>query len=104
MAATITKTAQEQYGVAIEFSGKLPAATGLAAATMSAVNTATNLDATPVVLASAVGTISGTQVSFFVQGGVIGQTYRITAVVTLTPGTPVPTLVETVNLVVVLAL
>lgn len=90
----------EQYLIAVEFDGLLPTGASLSSGTVSAINTSTGLDATADVLDSTTATIVGTQAQAFVKGGVHGYDYKITFVVLLTPGSPVPTLEEDITMMV----
>ena len=66
--------------------------------TVEALNTSTALDATSEVLESATAIISGTLAHVFVKAGVHGYDYVITCLVTLSPGSPVPTLEDEVRM------
>lgn len=82
----IEKQPNEQYPIAVEYSGKLPATTDLSSGTWSAIDTSTGADATATVLVSSSATISGTQARGVVKGGISGKTYKLTLLVTLTDG------------------
>lgn len=100
MIVATPKRPTEAYSIAVEFVGKLPAATSLASGTLNAVNRTTGLTDNTV-LASTTATISGTQAIFKGQVGTSPTDYLITLTVTLNDGS---VLVEEVLLQVRLAM
>lgn len=91
---TFSKQSAEKYLIGVDFAEKLPTGASVSSGTVSAVNTSTGLDATVEVLESATAIIVGTQAQAFVKAGDAGIDYKITFLVLLTPGSPVPTLEE----------
>ena len=101
MIVATPKRPLEEYGLAVEFAGKLPEGTSLATGAVGAVVHSTGADATSTVLQSNVATISGTQAIFRGKAGTSPIDYLITVTVTLNDG---QILVEEVLLQVRLAL
>lgn len=85
MSQTIIKQPLESYTVGFEFAGKLPSGVTLTSGTVSAMNIGSGATDNTV-LASTTATISGTQAVVKVQGGVNGQMYRVTFLLTLSNG------------------
>ena len=81
-----TKQPAEDYDIALDFNGKLPAGASLSSGTVSAIRLDTGADQTAVVLGSTVATISGTQASIHIQAGTDGIQYKITILFTLSTG------------------
>jgi hypothetical protein len=100
MSLSFTKTPGEQFMVAVDFCQALPETSTLGAVTLSAIDLVDRSDASSEVLASQVGEIEGTQARAFVQGGAHGHSYCVHFVVSVVPGSPVPTLEEEVVMVV----
>ena len=84
--------------IGFDFAGKLPTGASISSASLSAVDLDDDSDQTAVVLQTAVGTISGTQVLGRVLAGVLGHLYKVRFLVTLSTG---EVLLETVLMLVV---
>lgn len=91
---TFSKQPAEEYIIAIEFLGLLPTGASIVSGTLSAINTSTGLDVTADVLQSTIAVIDDTQAQAYIKGGLHGFDYKITARVSLTPGSPTPILEE----------
>lgn len=83
---TFEKQPNEQYPIAIEYSGKLPTGTNISSGVWSAIDTSTGADASATVLVDTEATISGTQSRCVVKSGVSGKTYKLTCLITLNDG------------------
>lgn len=109
-----TKQPGEQYEVAVRFLAAtcLPANTSIVSGTVSAIDLIDNSSATALVLDTTVLTLeniievktfagvvltpASTLAKFFVKGGIDAHMYKITLVLLLAPGNPIPQLEEEV--------
>lgn len=80
------KQPNEQYRIACEYSGKLPAGGVISGVTWSAIEIGTGADATSTVFVDGSQSISGTQVRVVVKAGVNGKTYKLTCLTQLEDG------------------
>lgn len=85
---SFTKKSAESYPISIDYFEKLPRDSALVSATLSAVDTSDNSDATATVLPLTTATINGDLATFTVQAGTSGHKYKITTSATLNVGGP----------------
>lgn len=84
--AVFAKTSGEKLSFGLDFAGRLPTGTAISSATASALNTATEADASDDVLVSTSATVNSTTVTVRIKETTPEGRYRVTLLLTLDNG------------------